>query len=79
MLAIDTNVVVRYLVGDDPVEAKAARRLVDEHEVLVGDTVWLETDWVLRSPYGFARAQVCKALRDFAGLPHVVRLWRVPT
>ncbi len=72
MLAIGTNVAVRYLVKDDPVQSAAARRVIDKGEVLISDTVWLETDWVLRGAYGFSRAQVCKALQTFAGLPNVV-------
>jgi predicted nucleic-acid-binding protein len=34
-------------------------------------TVLLETEWVLRSVYGFEPAQVATALGDFAGLPRV--------
>src|ERR1700758_582104 len=31
----------------------------------------LETEWVLRSVYGFSAVQCAKALSDFAGLPRV--------
>jgi len=31
----------------------------------------LESEWVLRSVYGYPTASVCKALRAFAGLPRV--------
>ena len=71
MLAIDTNVVVRYLTGDDPVQSPQARDLVDGNEIHVSRTVMLESDWVLRSAYGFAPTQVSAALRAFAGLPRV--------
>jgi len=71
MLAIDTNVVVRYLTGDDPVQSPQARALVDGNETHVSRTVMLESDWVLRSAYGLAPAQVSAALRAFAGLPRV--------
>ncbi len=66
MLAIDTNLIVRYLVGDDPGQAARARRLIDNNDVFVCTTVLLETEWVLRSVYGFSAA--AKALSDFAGL-----------
>ncbi len=69
MLAIDTNIIVRYLVGDDPGQAARARRLIDNNDVFVSTTVLLETEWVLRSVYGFSAAQCAKALSDFAGLP----------
>src|SRR6266481_9185056 len=71
MLAIDTNLVVRYLVGDDPGQAARARKLIDNNDVFVCTTVLLETEWVLRSVYGFLAAQCAKALADFAGLPRV--------
>jgi len=71
MLAIDTNVVVRYLTGDDPVQSPQARALVDGNEIYVSRTVMLESDWVLRSAYGFAPTQVSAALRAFAGLSRV--------
>jgi predicted nucleic-acid-binding protein len=71
MLAIDTNLIVRYLVGDDPGQAARARRLIDNNEVFVCITVLLESEWVLRSVYGFSAAQCAGALSDFAGLQRV--------
>lgn len=71
MLAIDTNIIVRYLTGDDPEQAAQARAVVDGHQVFVGDTVALECDWVLRSAYGYHARQASAALRAFAGLPTV--------
>ncbi len=71
MLAIDTNVIVRYLTGDHPLQSAAARTLIDEDDVFVGTTVLLETEWVLRSVYGYDAAQLARALRAFAGLPRV--------
>lgn len=69
MLAVDTNVVVRYLTGDDPVQSAVARKLVADHPVLILKTVLLETEWVLRSLYGFSRPAICAALRAFTQLP----------
>ena len=71
MLAIDTNLVVRYLTGDHPRQSARARALIDGNDVFVATTVLLETEWVLRSVYEFTTAQASKALRDFAGLPRV--------
>lgn len=71
MLAIDTNLIVRYLVGDDPAQAARARRLIDNNDVFVCTTVLLETEWVLRSVYGFSNAQCARGLSGFAGLPRV--------
>ena len=71
MRAVDTNVVVRYLTGDDPAQAARARAVLDAGDVFVGTTVLLESDWVLRSVYGFSGPEVASALRALAGLPDV--------
>lgn len=72
MLAIDTNVIVRFLTGDDPAQARRARRLIETETVFVSTTALLETEWVLRSAYGYSAALAQKALAAFAGLPRVV-------
>ncbi len=71
MLAIDTNIVVRYLTADHPEQSPKAKALIESEDVFVCTTVLLETEWVLRSVYGFAPAQIVKALAGFAGLPRV--------
>jgi predicted nucleic-acid-binding protein len=71
MLAIDTNVVVRYLTNDDPEQSPRARRLIDGQPVFVAVTVILEAEWVLRSAYGYDQALIVNALRVFGGLPTV--------
>lgn len=72
MLAIDTNLVVRYLTGDHPQQSAKAKAVIDREQVFVSTTVILETEWVLRSAYGFDAKRVCKALRGFGGLPNIV-------
>src|SRR5690242_6524315 len=69
--AIDTNVVVRFLTGDDPGQAARARKLMEGGDLFVATSVLLETEWVLRSGYGFASERIVRVLRDFAGLPGV--------
>jgi predicted nucleic-acid-binding protein len=69
--AIDTNVVVRFLVADDKRQAKAARAAIEAGGIFIARTVVLESEWVLRSGYGFAPARVATALRGLAGLPGV--------
>ena len=71
MRAIDTNIVVRYLTGDHPEQSGRAKQVVNEGPVFASTTVLLESEWVLRSVYGFSRREVAGALRRFAGLPHV--------
>jgi predicted nucleic acid-binding protein len=56
---------------DHPKQSVRARKLIDGEDVFVCTTVLLETEWVLRSVYDYAAVQLAKALRAFAGLPHV--------
>lgn len=67
MRAIDTNILVRILTEDDPVQAAKARDLVQAEPVSVATTVILETEWVLRSHYGFKRSAVLAALHRLIG------------
>lgn len=78
MLAIDANVVVRYLTGDHPEQAARARAVIDNGPVFVPITVLLEVEWVLRSAYGYRASQRVQALVAFAGL-RTVNLENPPT
>jgi predicted nucleic-acid-binding protein len=69
--AIDTNVIIRLLTADDPVQAEAARRIIEAGDIFVGVTVLLEAEWVLRAAYGFGADDIAGALRGLAGLPGV--------
>ena len=71
MRAVDTNVIVRYLTGDDPGQAARAKAAIDAGNVFVSTTVLLESAWVLRSVYGLAGEEAAAALRAFSGLPGV--------
>lgn len=71
MLAVDTNVIVRLLVNDDPRQGAVARDVFESDEVWIGVTVLLEAAWVLQSVYGLTAAEVAKALRGLLGLPNV--------
>ena len=71
MIAIDTNVLVRLLVRDDPAQGRRARRLVESADVLACTSVLLEAEWVLRSAYGFEAAAISLAFRRFLGLPNI--------
>jgi predicted nucleic-acid-binding protein len=72
MRAVDTNVLVRALVRDDPKQATRAEALLGEHAIFIPVTVMLELEWVLRSRYGFAPTRVAQALEMVASLGNVV-------
>lgn len=47
MMVLDTNILARYLLNDDMVQAKAAARLLASHRhFTVPPTVLLELAWV---------------------------------
>jgi predicted nucleic-acid-binding protein len=71
MIAIDTNIVVRYLTGDHPHQSLRAREIIDGQAVFAAVTVILEVEWVLRSTYGYRAPDVARALRAFGGLETV--------
>ena len=71
MIAVDTNVIVRLLVADDPAQSRRARALLEKEDVWIGPTVLLETAWVLDAVYGFTPAAIARALRAVLGLPNV--------
>lgn len=71
MRAIDTNVVVRFLTADDAEQAAAARKVIEGGDIFVPLTVWLESEWVLRSGYGFSPLQIADGFCGLAGLPGV--------
>ena len=69
MPALDTNVLVRYLVADDLAQLRIAqqliRRCVNQGLTLfVPVTVVLELEWVLRSNFGFAKDDVMAVLSN---------------
>jgi|SRR5579863_7137092 len=72
MLAVDTNVVVRFLVRDHAVQSARAAELIELETVWVSRTVLLETEWVLRRLYGHSPQTVAASLRNFLGLVSVV-------
>ena len=71
MTAVDTNVVVRLLTGDDPAQAPEAQALFESGPIWIAKTVLLETDWVLRSAYGFDESMVRAAIIKLLGLDEV--------
>lgn len=71
MIAIDTNVLVRLLTGDDPAQTQRAAALFASNNILIPKTVLLETEWVLRFSYELTPEVVLTAFRKTLGLPQV--------
>lgn len=72
MRAIDTNVLVRALVRDDPASARRAQALLHEQSVYAPVSVMLELEWVLRSRYGYPSAVIAQAIEKIAALENLV-------
>lgn len=67
MPALDTNVLVRYVVQDDTAQLAAAKRLISRcvaegSTLFVPVTVMLELEWVLRSSFEFGKDDVLTTL-----------------
>ena len=71
MIAVDTNIVVRFLTHDDAGQYQKAYTLFDKHDVFIADSVMLETEWVLRFAYNFDAQRIANALAQLLGLPNV--------
>jgi predicted nucleic-acid-binding protein len=71
MIAVDTNIVVRLLVQDDPKQAKKAEQLFANHEIFIADTALLEVEWVLRFAYKLPVETIHLGLINLLGLDNV--------
>jgi predicted nucleic-acid-binding protein len=77
VIALDTNVLVRFLVADDMAQhqrvvALFRRGIARGETFFVGDVVVAELTWVLRASYRFERAQIAAALRALLEAEHLV-------
>ncbi len=76
MIAVNTNVLVRFLVEDDARQSAAAAALVEravqsEDSLYVSAIVLCETVWVLTVSYRVPRSDVVKTLQDLLRAKHL--------
>jgi predicted nucleic-acid-binding protein len=76
VIALDTNVLVRYLVEDDAEQSAAAGAVIDraiaaDEQLVVSDVVLCETVWVLTGAYRVGRARVGDILADLIRAKHL--------
>ena len=62
MIAVDTNVLLRLILNDDPRQIEAIASLMQRAQLFVSLTVLLETGWVLESRYRLPRKDVAESL-----------------
>lgn len=71
-VALDTNILVRYLTSDEATQSTHAITLIEEAETLILSTIVLcETVWVLKRAYKFPRAEILRILRTLTTMPAV--------
>jgi len=72
LIALDTSILARYLLDDEPAQARTARRLLADAKVeyWIPVTVVLELAWVLRKADA-PRAVIMDRLRDLLSLRNV--------
>ena len=74
MIALDTNVIVRFLVRDDEKQAQVVYARLKQAErareiLLIPLLVVLETVWVLESAYQRSRAEILDSFEDLRRMP----------
>ena len=71
-VTVDTNVLVRAVVGDDPAQANIAAKVLSDAELIAVATPCLcEFVWVLRRVYDFQPADVASAIRALLSVAKV--------
>lgn len=70
-VAVDTNIIVRLFVEDDPIQTKKAATLLTQNHILISTSVILETAWVLGKIYAFSSAEIAAALKKLASIKTV--------
>lgn len=71
MIALDTNILVRFYLNDDEVQGGLATRLLTDEDVFVAKTVLLELEWVLRGVAKVSSGAIAKSLAHLLSLPNV--------
>lgn len=66
MIAIDTNILIRFLVEDDIQQTRKAENILKKHkndaEIYLSNIVLIETEWVLSSVYQFPKNKICNTM-----------------
>lgn len=69
MIGLDTNVVVRYLVQDDPKQSENANRIIekavaDGETLLISQITLCEIVWVLERCYNISKKEIIDVLKQ---------------
>ncbi len=70
MIGVDTNVLVRYILNDDPVWSAPAQSFIDDDCTIdrpgfVNLVVLVELIWVLKQTPGWGKDEICTVIGEF--------------
>jgi len=73
MMGLDTNVLIRYIVQDDPVQSSAATEFIEtrctqQMPGFVCTIVLVEIVWVLERGYGYEKPIILAVLKQILAL-----------
>ncbi len=74
MKGVDTNILVRFLIGDDEIQAKKVYNIFkktesEKNELFVSLLVILELIWILESVYEIQRAEILDSISELLLMP----------
>jgi predicted nucleic-acid-binding protein len=77
MIGLDTNILIRHLVQDDPVQSPKAtqlieRRLTEENPGFISVVALVETAWVLQRSYALADHEIAAAVERILQIENLV-------
>ena len=64
MIAVDTNVLIRLVIFDDPMQSDISDELIRNNRVFVSKGVLMESEWVLRYRYKFQRERIASFVQS---------------
>lgn len=69
MIGVDTNILVRYLTQDDPVQAEIVEQIFNQYatcpnSIFINNIVICELVWVLERGYKYSRESISKAIKQ---------------
>jgi len=83
MIAVDTNVLLRYLLQDDMAQSKRAISVIlGDHPVVITDVVLVETIWTLKGKrYRLSKDSIIKIINRLFEEPNLIfedgpTIWR---
>ena len=71
MIGVDTNVLVRYFINDDPVQHQLAKRLINSNDIFLSTVVLVESFWVFKKLYELDKEQIESIFFSFLQMSNV--------